>query len=99
MSNPNFPTLRLATLAIVLGAGLVSPAMAAKQDRVRAMPTAQSQTHVRSHAYEPAAFATFGAAYNQAPSEAGQFQGPNFGQGNRCVTDEGNGRWSYCDSN
>jgi hypothetical protein len=24
---------------------------------------------------------------------------PNFGQGNRCIIDEGYGRWSYCDSN
>jgi hypothetical protein len=24
---------------------------------------------------------------------------PNFGQGSRCVTDEGYGRWSYCESN
>jgi hypothetical protein len=25
--------------------------------------------------------------------------GPFLGQGNRCITDEGYGRWSYCDSN
>jgi hypothetical protein len=24
---------------------------------------------------------------------------PTLGQGSRCVTDEGYGRWSYCDSN
>jgi hypothetical protein len=36
-------------------------------------------------------------AYAQQPGY--DVSEPNYGQGSRCVTDEGYGRWSYCDSN
>ncbi|MDQ2084433.1 hypothetical protein RA307_29970 [Xanthobacteraceae bacterium Astr-EGSB] len=40
---------------------------------------------------------TANAGYAQQPGY--DVSKPNFGQGSRCVTDEGYGRWSYCDSN
>ncbi|MDQ2082629.1 hypothetical protein RA307_20775 [Xanthobacteraceae bacterium Astr-EGSB] len=101
--NSNLLTKRIATLAAaaIVGASMLSPAMAAMQDRghVRAAPYAQQQGYAQEQGYgqQRAPFGSYGNAYNQAPSDVRTDQSWNFGQGNRCVTDEGYGRWSYCD--
>lgn len=83
--------------AALFGIGLLSPAMAAQQNRshVRAAPTAQSE----GYAQEQAPWSGYGRAYNQAPSGYGydSFAAQRGSMPNRCVTDDGYGRYSDCD--
>jgi hypothetical protein len=85
------PVVALAA-TVVIGASMLSPVLAAsshnRAQQMRSAPTYQQEM--------PA------DAYNQYgngswSNDRLNQQGPNFGQGNRCITDEGYGRWSYCD--
>jgi hypothetical protein len=94
------PVIALATAAVI-GASMMSPVMAASNTRLHQMRTApMAQQQMPADAYNQYGS---GNAYNQfgngTPSEYLLNPANNFGQGNRCVTDEGYGRWSYCDTN
>jgi hypothetical protein len=87
------PVVALATTALV-GASLLSPVLAASNTRTQHMRTTQPmvQAQMAADPYN---------AYNQAGNGSWSNERfnavTNFGQGTRCVTDEGYGRWSYCD--
>lgn len=95
----NIMTRRIAAVsaAFVVGASLLSPAFAAQNGRnhVRTAPYAQSD----AYAQERMPSNGWGNAYNQAPSSYGfdPVQSQRNWNPNRCITDEGYGRWSYCD--
>jgi hypothetical protein len=100
----NIMTRRIATLsaAFVVGASLLSPAFAAQNSRyhARTAPYAQSEGYA-SEGYAQGSLPSngWGNAYNQAPSSYGfdPVQAQRNWNPNRCITDEGYGRWSYCD--
>jgi hypothetical protein len=94
----NTMTHRIAALsaALVVGASLFTPAFAASTSRHHApVPYAQSQ----GYAQERMPSNGWGESYNQAPSGygVGSVQLQRQLNPNRCITDEGYGRWSYCD--
>jgi hypothetical protein len=87
------PVVALAT-AVLIGASMFNPALAASNTRAKQMrSTTNVEQPMPADAYN---------AYNQSGNgslSSDRFNlEPNFGQGNRCITDEGYGRWSYCDS-
>ena len=82
--------------AFVVGASLLSPAFAQNSRyHARTAPYAQSE----AYAQERMPSNGWGNAYNQAPSSYGfdPVQSQRNWNPNRCITDEGYGRWSYCD--
>jgi hypothetical protein len=87
------PVVALAT-TVLIGASVLSPALAASNTRSQHMRTTTVQQQMPADAYN---------AYNQSGN--GTWSNDRvipapflYGQGNRCITDEGYGRWSYCDA-
>lgn len=77
------------TAAVLVGAGSLSPAFAATKTRaqVQAAPQAQQMPADAYNRYDSRSWSNARASAN-----------PDFGgPGGRCITDEGYGRWSYCD--
>jgi hypothetical protein len=85
------PIVALAT-TVLIGASILNPALAATNTRSKQMRTTTVEQQMPADAYN---------AYNQygngSLSNDRVIQSPFFNQGNRCITDEGYGRWSYCD--
>jgi hypothetical protein len=93
------PVVALAA-TFVIGAGMLSPALAASNTRsqhMRAAPTYQQQTYQQQMPAD--AYNAFNQSGNGSWSNDRLNLAPNSGPGGRCVTDEGYGRWSYCDAN
>jgi hypothetical protein len=86
------PIVALAT-TVLIGVSMLNPALAASNTRSKQMRTTTVEQQMPAAVYN---------AYNQSGnglwSNDRLNQGAFFGQGNRCITDEGYGRWSYCDS-
>jgi hypothetical protein len=79
---------------VLIGASLLSPALAASNTRAQHMRATTTQQQMPADAYNAYNQSGNGSWSNDRLSQPGPF----FGQGNRCITDEGYGRWSYCDA-
>ena len=77
------------TVAMLVGAGALSPVLAATKMRSQAQPAPQSRQIVADASTQQGS-----RTWSDARASANVFDL----QGSRCITDEGYGRFSYCDT-
>lgn len=88
------PVVALAT-TVLIGASVLSPVLAASNTRSQHMRTTTTvQQQMPADAYNAYNQSGNGSWSNDRVNQAPFF----YGQGGRCITDEGYGRWSYCDA-